>query len=135
MKPTMIHQVLLIHQAFTQVNMTKAVLAIMAFGVFNSHAATYSIDPAHANVRFAIDHFNTSTNTGGFYNLTGEIDYDATAKIGKVAVIIPINTLSTGNQAFDIILKALTFSMFKSILPRISNLPNGTSLTVVSHLK
>ena len=40
-----------------------------------AHADTYVIDPSHANVRFGIDHFNTSTNTGGFYNLTGTLQY------------------------------------------------------------
>lgn len=109
MRSILIHQALLIHRAFTQARMPVAVLAIMIFGIVNSHAATYSIDPTHANVRFAIDHFNTSTNTGGFYNLTGEIEYDAKAKIGKIALMIPINTLSTGNKAFDITLKSADF--------------------------
>ncbi len=39
-------------------------------------AATYDIDPFHANARFAIDHFNTSTNVGGFYGLTGTVEFD-----------------------------------------------------------
>ena len=46
-------------------------LAILAAAFGSAQADTYKIDSHHANARFAIDHFNTSTNTGGFYNLSG----------------------------------------------------------------
>lgn len=88
------------------------VLSLMTVGMVgmsSSVAATYHIDPTHANVRFAIDHFGTSTNTGGFYNLTGQLDYDPKAKTGNINLIIPINTLATGNTAFDITLKSDEF--------------------------
>ncbi|MGM8887389.1 YceI family protein [Psychrobacter sp. 1Y10] len=74
-----------------------------------SHAASYLLEPANSNVRFAIDHFNTSTNTGGFYNLTGQLEYDQKAYTGNVSLVIPINTLNTGNKAFDIILRSDEF--------------------------
>ena len=74
-----------------------------------SHAATYNIDPAHANVRFAIDHFKTSTNTGGFYNLTGQMQYDANDKTGHIAIDIPMQSLNTGNKDFDEVLKSPDF--------------------------
>ena len=80
-----------------------------ALGIASSHARPYNIDPAHTNVRFAIDHFNTSTNTGGFYNLTGQLTYDPTAKTGSISLIIPLNSLNTGNKAFDIMLKSADF--------------------------
>lgn len=72
-------------------------------------AATYEIDPTHANVRFAIDHFGTSTNTGGFYNLTGEVEYDPRQKYGKVSIVIPLDRLNTGNEQFDETLKGKDF--------------------------
>lgn len=72
-------------------------------------AATYEIDPTHANVRFAIDHFGTSTNTGGFYNLTGEVEYDPKQKYGKVSIVIPLDRLNTGNEQFDETLKGKDF--------------------------
>lgn len=84
-------------------------LLLIAVGVASSHAATYNIDPTHANVRFAIDHFNTSTNTGGFYNITGQLQYDSKAKTGNVSLVIPLNSLNTGNKAFDIQLKGSDF--------------------------
>lgn len=74
-----------------------------------SHAATYDIDPTHANVRFAIDHFGTSTNTGGFYNLTGTVNYDPKAKVGDVSITIPLASLNTGNSDFDEHLKGSDF--------------------------
>lgn len=89
----------------------STVIALASFGLVSSisHAATYEIDPTHANVRFAIDHFGTSTNTGGFYNLTGTLEYDPKAKTGKVAVLIPISSLNTGNEQFDDTLKSKDF--------------------------
>ncbi len=77
--------------------------------IASSHATSYNIDPAHTNARFAIDHFNTSTNTGGFYNLTGQLTYDPKAKTGSISLIIPLNSLNTGNKAFDIMLKSADF--------------------------
>lgn len=40
--------------------------ALAAAAVGTASAATYKVDEYHANARFAIDHFNTSTNVGGF---------------------------------------------------------------------
>lgn len=77
--------------------------------VTSSHAATYHLDPTHTNVRFAIDHFKTSTNTGGFYNLTGQLEYDPVAQTGSISLIIPLNSLVTGDKAFDIALKSPDF--------------------------
>ncbi len=68
----------------------------------SSHAATYNIDPARTNVRFAIDYFNkNSTHTGGFYNVTGQLQYDSNAKTGNISLIIPIKSLNTGSRSFN----------------------------------
>ena len=63
-------------------------------------AANYKIDPLHANARFTLDHFATSSNVGGFYNLTGELQYDAGAKTGSIDITIPLSTLDTGRSEF-----------------------------------
>lgn len=86
-----------------------AALVLIVGSVSSTHAATYLLEPTNSNVRFAIDHFNTSTNTGGFYNLTGQLEYDQRAKTGNVSLVIPINTLNTGNKAFDIVLRSDEF--------------------------
>ena len=84
-------------------------LLLGTLAIVSSHAQTYNIDPTHTNVRFAIDHFNTSTNTGGFYNITGQLEYDPTTKMGDISLVIPLNSLNTGNEAFDIALKSTDF--------------------------
>ncbi len=86
-----------------------SVLFLIMGGAVSSHAATYLLVPTNSNVRFAIDHFNTSTNTGGFYNLTGQLEYDPRAKTGDVSLVIPLNSLNTGNKAFDMTLKSADF--------------------------
>ncbi|NUE66584.1 MULTISPECIES: YceI family protein [Snodgrassella] len=63
-------------------------------------AANYKIDPLHTNARFTLDHFATSSNVGGFYNLNGELQYDAGTKTGAVDITIPLTTLDTGRSEF-----------------------------------
>ena len=65
-----------------------------------AHAATDEIDAAHTNARFAIDHFNTSTNVGDFFGLTGSMEFDKEARKGKIDITIPIDSLQTGSEAF-----------------------------------
>lgn len=84
-------------------------LLLLASCIGSSHAATYLFEPNNSNVRFEIDHFNTSTNSGGFYNLTGQLQYDPHEKTGSVSLVIPINSLNTGNAAFDTVLKSADF--------------------------
>lgn len=100
------------HHLFRPV-VTKPYLRLVALlligAVSSSHAATYFIQPDNSNVRFEIDHFKTSTNTGGFYNVTGQIEYDPAAKVGNISLVIPINSLNTGNVAFDNVLKSPDF--------------------------
>ena len=83
----------------------KPLIGVLLAGCIGStHAATYLIVPDNSNARFEIDHFNTSTNTGGFYNLTGQLQYDADTKVGQVSIVIAVNSLNTGNKAFDNVL-------------------------------
>ena len=86
-----------------------AALLLLTGSIVSSHAATYLLEPNNSNVLFAIDHFKTSTNTGGFYHLTGQLEYDKRAQTGNVSLIIPMNTLRTGNKAFDINLASADF--------------------------
>ena len=84
-------------------------LCLSTVGIVSSYATPYHIDSTRTNVRFAIEPLNTSTINGGFYNLSGQLDYDPTAKTGNIALIIPLNTLNTGNKAFDTTLKSADF--------------------------
>ena len=85
----------------------KAITLITALVVSGSaFAATYEVDPTHTNARFAIDHFKTSTNVGGFYGLTGEVEYDKATGKGKIDIDIPVSTLQTGSDKFTDHLKS-----------------------------
>lgn len=86
--------------------MKKYLLAIFALTTATAFASDYQIDPHHTNARFAIDHFGTSTNVGGFYGLTGELKFDATTKKGHIDITIPIANLQTGSEQFSNHLKS-----------------------------
>lgn len=87
--------------------MLKKTTLTLALALATSAFATdYTIDAGHTNARFSIDHFGTSTNHGGFYNLTGEIKFDPKAKTGFVDVTIPVaEHLNTARDAFTAHLK------------------------------
>ena len=86
-----------------------AMLVVMLTSFSNSHAANYVIDSNQTNVRFAIDNLKTSVTTGGFYNVKGQLQYDALLRTGSVALIIPIKSLDTGNKAFNLKLTSADF--------------------------
>lgn len=81
--------------------MQKFLSAVMLATLASSAmATTYNIDPFHTNARFAIDHFNTSTNVGGFYGLTGNVEVDEQKRTGSLDIRIPVKTLQTGSEQF-----------------------------------
>ena len=87
--------------------MKKALLvALFSIATVSASAATYKIDSNHANARFSIDHFGTTTNTAGFYGLTGTVNFDPKAHTGAVDIVIPLNTVSSGVEHFNEHLKS-----------------------------
>lgn len=88
--------------------MKKALIAAALFGSLaaSASAATYKIDSSHANARFTIDHFNTSSNVGGFYGLTGTVQFDPDRHTGSVDLTIPVSSLQTGSDKFTEHLKS-----------------------------
>lgn len=44
---------------------------------------TFIIDPLHTNARFTVDHYKTSSNVGGFFELTGNLKYDEKKTSGE----------------------------------------------------
>ncbi|TXD98470.1 polyisoprenoid-binding protein [Psychrobacter frigidicola] len=93
---------ILYDKALVQYGKPIGTLLLMVGCIGSSHAATYKIEPNNSNVRFAIDHFKTSATTGGFYNVIGLLRYDPRAKTGDISLVIPINSLNTGNRAFNL---------------------------------
>ncbi|HGO5814406.1 TPA: YceI family protein [Mannheimia haemolytica] len=87
--------------------MKKIVMIATAMAaVVSANAATYKIDPYHANARFSIDHFGTSSNVGGFYNLNGDMQFDAEKGTGKIDVTIPVASLQASSEDFTKHLKS-----------------------------
>lgn len=86
--------------------MKKALLSSLVFAAALANAAEYKLDPAHANARFGIDHFGTSTNRAAIHNLEGSMEFDSESKTGKIDVTLPVNNISSGNQHFDKHLKS-----------------------------
>ncbi|HCH50387.1 MAG TPA: polyisoprenoid-binding protein [Proteus sp.] len=77
-----------------------SVLAVLFF-IPVSQAAEYKLEPTHTKAMFYIDHFGTSTNSGGFYEINGDFSYSPENKMGSIKVSIPVKTLNTGLTAFD----------------------------------
>lgn len=92
-------------------NYALVIAAISALSMLSTlgHAATYELDPKHTAVRFSVDHFGTSTNAGGFHNLSGIFEYAPEDKKGFIGITIPMGSLSTGLKAFDGHLKSADF--------------------------
>ena len=82
------------------------IAALAAAAIGTASAATYKVDEYHANARFSIDHFNTSTNVGGFYGLTGSVEFDQAKRDGKIDITIPVANLQSGSQHFTDHLKS-----------------------------
>ncbi|MDO5058565.1 MAG: YceI family protein [Neisseria sp.] len=78
---------------------TLLTVALSAAASFAA-AADYELDAAHTNARFAIDHFGTSTNVGGFFGLEGKMTFDAAKQNGKIDLVIPVAKLQTGSEHF-----------------------------------
>ena len=88
------------------------VLTSLAAASSQIQAANYAIDPTHTFATFEINHFNTSTNRGRFDKKEGTLEFDRTAKTGKITIDIFTGSISSGTAFFD---KFLTgFSMFDS---------------------
>lgn len=83
--------------------------ATLATPAKKANSSQYKLDPAHANVRFSIDHFGTTTNHGGFYGLTGDLSYDPAKRTGNIVVDIPMNSLDMNNEHFTNHLKSDEF--------------------------
>ncbi|WP_114700444.1 YceI family protein [Psychrobacter proteolyticus] len=77
-------------------------IPLLLVGAANSsQAASYAINPASTHIRFAIERFKSSATTGGFYNIKGQLQYDPNRRTGDISLIIPINSLNTGNPSFN----------------------------------
>ena len=86
-----------------------SLLLVIVSSTAASHAASYVIDSAQTNVLFALDNFKSSSTTGGFHNVKGQLQYDPRLRVGNISLIIPIKSLDTGNKAFNLKLTGADF--------------------------
>jgi len=77
------------------------ILLLLVGAANSSQAASYAINPASTHIRFAIEHFKSSATTGGFYDIKGQLQYDPNLRSGDISLIIPIDSLNTGNPSFN----------------------------------
>jgi len=61
----------------------------------------FELDPAHTFVHFEVLHFGTSTLRGRIGPVRGEVEIDAPAGRGRVALSIDMRTLDTGFKPLD----------------------------------
>lgn len=80
-----------------------AALAFVLLGATTAAACAtdYRFDPDHSFVTFEVLHFGTSTLRGRFGPLHGEAALDLAAGRGRVALRIPVESLSTGLSLLD----------------------------------
>lgn len=64
-------------------------------------ANSYTVDPAHTYVSFAINHLGFSTMRGKFNNQSGSLEYDPAAKVAAVTIEIDAASIDTGHVKRD----------------------------------
>ena len=69
---------------------------------------TWSIDPAHSHVQFAVKHLMISTVKGRFGEVSGKVQLDPTAE-PKLEVTIAAGSIFTGDERRDAHLKSQDF--------------------------
>lgn len=100
--------------------------AVLSLGLLSAaHADVYKFDNTHTNAVFNIDHFQTSTNHGGFYAISGELKYQPEKQVAEMRVTIPVSALNTGVDAFDNHIRSSEFWMRKNIQKWYLNQQNG----------
>jgi polyisoprenoid-binding protein YceI len=58
--------------------------------------ASYVIDPTHTFVNYEMGHYGTTTNRGRFSTKDGSVTLDATARNGKIDIVMDMSSINTG---------------------------------------
>ena len=85
-------------------NFFAAALALVSIAA-HAEVATYVMDPKHTFVTFEIGHEATSTNRGRFDKKEGTVEFDRSAKVGKVNMSLDLASVNTGTEVLDKILR------------------------------
>lgn len=112
--------------------MKKSLLgAVLSLGLLSAaHADVYKFDNTHTNAVFNIDYFQTSTNHGGFYAISGELKYQPEKQVAEMRVTIPVSALNTGVDAFDKHIRSSDILDAENIQKSYLNRRNGILLII-----
>jgi len=77
---------------------TLVALVVAAVPLTAGAADTYTIDPTHASVLFAVDHLGLSTVHGRFDKFAGKFSIDRAAKKGDVDLAIDTTSVNTNDN-------------------------------------
>lgn len=80
-------------------------IAALASAPAAAQADVYTIDPTHTFPSFEISHLGFSTQRGRFNATSGKIVLDMAAKSGSVEVNIDTNSIDTGLEALEKVLR------------------------------
>jgi len=85
------------------------IAALLALAALPATAQDYAIDPAHTYASFEIDHLGFSTQRGQFNRTSGNVQFDAEARTGKIDIRIDAASLDTGLALRDDVLRGETW--------------------------
>lgn len=81
--------------------LAAALALVGAAGPAAAQSATYTIDPTHTFVNFEVLHLGLSTSRGRVGKLAGQIEFDRSARRGKLDISIDPSNLDTGLAVLD----------------------------------
>jgi len=85
--------------------MNRAACLLAAVGLWSGSSwaqpATYVLEPGHSFVHFEVLHFGTSTSSGRFGPIAGEVTLDRVAGRGEVSLRVPTAGVDTGLAVFN----------------------------------
>lgn len=116
-------------------------LALLVSLVSSSFAASYSIDPTHTHVGFAVKHMMVSTVRGEFGTVSGTIEFDPSKLTATtVSAEVAIDSVDTREPKRDAHLKSAdffdagTFPKMTFVSKKVQNVGKDGSLELVGDL-
>lgn len=82
-----------------------AAACALALGSVDADEGSHAIDPTHTFVHFEFLHAGTSTMRVRFDRKAGVVHFDRAARSGRVEIRVEMSSLSSGNAAFDELLR------------------------------
>ena len=87
--------------SFRLVARMRALLLALTATAAGAEPAVYVLDPERSFVHFEVLHFGTSTSSGRFGPIAGEVMLDRAAGRGELGLRIPTARVDTGLAVFD----------------------------------